>query len=323
MDDFLVTHADPAVNDELAAWFNAKYGMRTPVTVHTGKELDYLGMHIDLKCEGSVRINMVPYIDEFISEAPAEFGGTAPTPAAKNLFETSDDEERLDETRAAIFHHLTAKALFLSKRARPDIQLAVAFICTRVRISDNHDWKKLGRLVQYLRGTSDVALTLEADNAHVIKWWVDAAFAVTNDMRSQSGAMMTLGKGATYSASLRQRINTRSSTEAELVGVDDFMPQILWTRQLLEEQGYHVQENVLAQDNQSAILLETNGKASSGKRTRHFNIRYFFVADRVSKGDLRVEHCPAGEMFGDFFTKPLQGTLFKRFRDAVLNIDIY
>jgi hypothetical protein len=86
---------------------------------------------------------------------------------------------------------------------------------------------------------------------------------------------MTLGKGAVYSTSTKQKINTKSSTEAELVGVNDAMPLVMWTQNFLEGQGYDVQDNVVYQDNQSAILLENNGRASSGRCTRHINIRFF------------------------------------------------
>jgi hypothetical protein len=96
---------------------------------------------------------------------------------------------------------------------------------------------------------------------------------------------MSLGKGVVFGTSTRQKLNTKSSTEAELVGVNDVMPQALWTRYFLEAQGYKVTDNVIFQDNQSAILLEKNGRASSSKRTRHINIRYFFVADRIAQGE--------------------------------------
>ena len=85
-------------------------------------------------------------------------------------------------------------------------------------------------------------------------------------------------------------------------------------------QGYDVDDNILYQDNQSAMLLEKHGRASSSKRTRHINIRYYFVADRVSKKEVRLEYCPTGEMIADYFTKPLQGSAFRRMRDAILNI---
>ena len=111
-----------------------------------------------------------------------------------------------------------------------------------------------------------------------------------------------------------------SRTEAELVGVSDMLPQVIWTRHFLEAQGYNVDESIVYQDNMSSILLEKNGRASSGKRTRHINIRYFFVTDRVKSGELGIQYCPTEEMIADFFTKPLQGAKFRKFRDLVLNI---
>ena len=77
-----------------------------------------------------------------------------------------------------------------------------------------------------------------------------------------------MGRGAIITGSQKQKLNTRSSTEAEPVGVDDFIAKMLSTKLLLEEQGHEITKNVLHQDNKSAILLETNGKKSSGKRTR-------------------------------------------------------
>jgi hypothetical protein len=81
-------------------------------------------------------------------------------------------------------------------------------------------------------------LTLEADELYVLKWWVDASYAVHPDMRSHTGGAMTLGKGVVFGTSTRQKLNTKSSTEAELVGVNDVMPQALWTRYFIEAQGY-------------------------------------------------------------------------------------
>ena len=129
-----------------------------------------------------------------------------------------------------------------------------------------------------------------------------------------------MGKGFPVVGSTKQKLNTRSSTEAEVVGADDFMPSICWTRYFLEAQGYKVSDNVLFQDNRSAMLLAKNGKSSSSKRTKHINIRYFFITDRVANGELSIEWCPTGEMVGDYMTKPLQGSLFKKFRDIIMGV---
>ena len=110
-------------------------------------------------------------------------------------------------------------------------------------------------------------LKLETDDVKMVKWWVDASFAVHPEMKSHTGGTMTLGKGIMYGTSTQQKINTKSSTKGELVGVNDVMPQVLWTRYFLEAQGYAVSDSVIYQDNLSAILLEKNRKASSSKCT--------------------------------------------------------
>ena len=136
---------------------------------------------------------------------------------------------------------------------------------------------------------------------------------------TQTGAVMTLGKGVAIAASLKQKINTRSSTEAEVVAVDDIIGHVLWTNHFLREQGYVTKDTIIYQDNRSAILLEKNGRASSGKRTKHMNVRYFFITDKVKNKEVTIEYRPTDDMVADFFTKPLQGQKFFKFRDLILN----
>jgi hypothetical protein len=174
--------------------------------------------------------------------------------------------------------------------------------------------------MKYLRGTRTLPLILSANGSGILKWWVDASFAVHPNMRGHSGGGLSLGRGFPIVSSTKQKLNTRSSTETEIVGADDFMPAICWTRYFMEAQGYKIQDNILFQDNKSAILLEKNGKASSSKRTKHINIRYFFITDRVKKGDVSLIWCPTGDMVGDYMTKPLQGALFRKFRDQIMGV---
>ena len=86
----------------------------------------------------------------------------------------------------------------------------------------------------------------------------------------------------------------------------------------MEAQGVEIKKNILYQDNKSTILLENNGKRSSGKRTRAFNIRYFFLTDQIEKGNLSVEYCSTTEMIADYMSKPLQGKLFQKFKKLIM-----
>ena len=90
------------------------------------------------------------------------------------------------------------------------------------------DHKKLACIMKYLCGTKDFMLTIEPSDGP--RWWVDSSYAIHLDMRSHSGIYMILDKGTTYTTSSKQKLNTKSSTEAELVAIDDSMGQVLWTR---------------------------------------------------------------------------------------------
>ena len=324
VDDLKISHVDPDVVTEVINKLNDKYGKLQELVATRGKIHDFLGMTLDYTNPGKVKVHMKQYIENIIKEAPDEFSGTAPTPAANHLFQIDEPEHDikfLSATNKQLFHHITAQLLYLSKRTRPDIQTAIAFLSTRVSKPDIHDWKKLGRVIRYLRGSINLELTLQAENLNLVKWWADGAFAVHRDMRSHTGAVMTVGKGAAYATSKKQKLNTKSSTEAELVAVDDVLAQVIWTRNFINAQGHTTGPSTLYQDNQSAILLEENGMASSSRRTRHINIRYFFVKDKVDSKEITIKYCPTKEMIGDFLTKPLQGAAFRKFRNLILNIE--
>ena len=323
VDDLKISHINPDVVSDIIKRLNGRHGKEAPLTETRGEIHDYLGMTIDYSVDGKVIFRVDDYVAGILAEARDEavMNGEAVDPAADHLFAVNEDNpDKLEPTDADHFHTMVAKLLFLSKRARPDIQQAVAFLTTRVSSPDTDDYKKLGRVIRYSRMYPDLPLTLEADGTNIIKWWIDASFAVHPDMRSHTGATMSMGKGSVYSASTRQKLNTKSSTEAELVAVDDVMPIILWTKYFLEEQGCAINDTTIYQDNQSAMLLEKNGRASSGRRTRHINIRYYFVTDRVKSGEVSIDYCPTETMTGDFFTKPLSGAKFRYFRRRIMNL---
>ncbi len=155
-------------------------------------------------------------------------------------------------------------------------------------------------------------LVLGAKNDGLLMWYVNALFVVHPNMRGHTGGDLIMGRGFPITASTKQKLNTRSSTESELVGVDDMMPIIIWTRYFLLSQGYGIVENLLLQDNKSSILLEQNRKASSSKNTRHINIRYFFITDLVNMKEISPHCCPTKEMVADFWTKLLEGSHFRK-----------
>ena len=155
-----------------------------------------------------------------------------------------------------------------------------------------------------------MCLVLGKDNTESMRWWIDASYAVHPNMRRHTGATMSMGNGSIYSGSWKQKMVTRSSTESEVVGVYDVLPQILWIKKFLEDQGLTIKETVLYQDNMSSMLLERNWRQSSTKPTKHMDIWYFYVGDHIQNKTLSLKHCPTEEMLANYFTKSLQGVLY-------------
>ena len=167
----------------------------------------------------------------------------------------------------------------------------MAFLCTQVSDPSQQDYNKLTTVIKYIRETIHLPLLIGWDESGVLTWSVDASFAVHQDMRSHTGAALTMGKGSLISMSVKQKINTKSSTKAELVGVDDAMNFVVWSKLFFDWQFKEYnpatptsqlgKTNVLLQDNTSAIQLERYGKQSNTKGTRHISIRYFYMTDKL------------------------------------------
>ena len=125
------------------------------------------------------------------------------------------------------------------------------------------DLKKLERTIQYIRGTKNLGLELEIDDPTRVYAYVDASYGVHSDMKSHRGSVISLGKGVIYGESSTQKLNTKSSTESELVGLSDSANQILWVRNYMLNQGYKMEPAIIYRDNKSTIQLINNGRLNS------------------------------------------------------------
>ena len=153
----------------------------------------------------------------------------------------------------------------------------------RVREPDIDNWSKLFDIMKYIRGTRNLPLILSDNISGILKCWIYGSFAVYPNMRGHTGGGLSTGIVFTIASLTKQKLSTRSSTENKIVAVDDCMPAVLCTRYWLDAQGYFCFENIVYQDNKSAILLENNGKATNITHTKHINIRYYFKTDSIEK----------------------------------------
>ena len=111
----------------------------------------------------------IEWFGEDITEKPV-------TPANKNIFGVSNEYEDLSEQKRDIFHSVIAKLLYITKRARPDIETTVAFLCTRGSCSTTEDWKKLRRVLGFLKNTIDDVRIIGASSLQELYTWIDAAY---------------------------------------------------------------------------------------------------------------------------------------------------
>jgi hypothetical protein len=129
---------------------------------------------------------------------------------------------------------------------------------------------------------------------------------------------VTFGRGPIYVKSAKHKIVSKSSTEAEFITLASAMSEIIWIRDFLSLQGYDMEPATIFQDNQSAIVLASRSKSHS-ERTKHISVRYFFVHERISRGEALLKYLRTQDMLADVLTKPLQGELFHRLSDEILN----
>jgi hypothetical protein len=225
VDDNKISHEDPEVVTTIIEKIEERFGK---MTVTRGKEHVFLGMNITFNDDGTASIKMKDYLKEAIADFGEDIVKSAATPAKRDLFDINDDSTALPSKKKEIFHSVVAKLLYVSKRGRLDIQLATAFLCTRVSCSSVQDWEKLRRLLMDVRGSLDEFLVLGADDLTVMNTWVDASYAVHKDFKSHTGGAVSFGRGAVMCKSAKQKLNTKSSTEAELVGASDYLPYPIW-----------------------------------------------------------------------------------------------
>ena len=315
VDDLLIT----CVDEDMIARVQ-EYLIKTYVNVkcEEGEFHSYLGMNLDFRTRGQVSISMKGYIEEMMSDYG--ISKVARTPANNNLF-VDILPEVLSEEYQKKLHSITARLLYIGTRVRPEILLVVNYLATRVNKYSQGDWQKAMRCMEYLNGDTELGLTLSIGNNMNVNLFADASYGVHADGKSHSASVIKVGNSTVAARSSKQKIVTKSTTEAELVCASDMLSSAIWEKDFLTEQGYRDILIILHQDNLSTIKLAETGKSTSEK-TRHVKVRYFFMKEKIDTGELKVCHTGTKDMIADILTKPLQGELFQRLRSALLGHDV-
>ena len=280
--------------------------------VTIGDSSVFVGMQIIRDRERkSVIIHQSAYTAKIIEKFRMSEARALCVPADPNVilspFESEDRESSSVPYREAV-----GSLVFLASVSRPDIAFAVNSVSRFLSKHNAEHWRAVKRIFAYLGGTVDYGIEYrDGGSEPELIGFSDADYAGDIETRrSTTGYVFCLANGAITWSSQRQKLVTLSTTEAEYVAASAATRESIWLRKLLFGIGCPcVKETTLFVDNQSAIQLVKNPVFH--KRTKHIDIHYHFVRERVDMGDVLVKYVPSEKQRADIFTKALPRDRFK------------
>jgi hypothetical protein len=261
-----------------------------------GNQQEYLGMVLIFN-EHKCKLDMTAYVRDVVEDWIYLVKRHISLPAGQDLFLCTEGAISLDDKQAKVFHSVVAKLLYLAKRGRPDLMLAVAFLATRVTCATNEDFNKLSKLIKYMEATKERVLFIGANDHSILYCYVDASFGVHKDTKSHTGIFMSLGYGPVYTQSKKQSIIARSSFEAEIIAVSDALSIALWHNQVLISLG-ESSKIVLLQDNQGVLDVLRSG-IINGTHSKHIAVRFNWLLELISSVNIKVKWIPTENMIAD------------------------
>jgi hypothetical protein len=181
--------------------------------------------------------------------------------------------------------------------------------------------KKLLHILRYLNGTKNVKIKYLPHSLQVVAW-IDASYGLHQDTKGQTGIVITLGRNGppVFCKSRKQKLVSRSSTEAELIALNEGLPEVIWAKQFMENLGFPQLMTTVFEDNKSAILLANQQNGSTLSKTKHIQVRFYYIRELIQQRQINIIYLPTHEMIADILTKPIVGKLFKMLRNKILNV---
>jgi len=308
VDDLMVLSEDVKTLETVSSLLKGRFNeVRCKIT----NDFSYLGMHIKIH-NGYVHMSMEKFIGDLLRDYGNLITKVYSVPAIDGLCEIDNKAKSLVGEQKKMFHTIVAKLLYLAKKLRIDICMCVAYLCTRIKDPNTDDWKKLIRVLGYIKMTSSKKKVIRQDGTVArLEQYTDASFGIHADGKSHNGTCIMWGDVCVMAASRKQKITAKEPTEAELIGASDEIKEVEWCTEFLQEQGHHMLSPILYQDNRSAIALMTDGIGAY--RNKQIRARAGWMREKSSSKSLYIVYKPTNEMLADVLTKPLGGEKFYNF----------
>ncbi|XP_046861998.1 secreted RxLR effector protein 161-like [Xenia sp. Carnegie-2017] len=207
---------------------------------------------------------------------------------------------------------------YVSTATRPDLANAVGILARYMSRPGMEHFKGVKRVLRYTKGTINHGLVFKAnEEKQMIIGYSDADWGNDLDTRRSISGYVFQIKGSTVSwCSKRQTGIARSSTEAEYVALSLATQEIVWLKKLLQDVNVRSEKSlVIYEDNQGAIELSKNAKFPN--RTKHIDIAFHFIREKVGNGSIDAKYCPTDQMLADIMTKSLSKEKFIKFRELL------
>jgi hypothetical protein len=313
VDDLLIASTSTDQMSTLKAQLKEHFQMKD-----LGEVTSYLGMEVKRdKGNKLLYLSQSQYISDLLHKFSMEDCTPAETPLQVNHKLKIPQAGEVAERDQERFPELLGGIMYLMVCTRPDIAHAVS-VLSRFIAKGRHGvehWKAALRLLAYLKGTSLHALTL-GGTASILQGHSDSSWADDQEgRRSSQGHCFDLGSGVISWRANRSPAAALSSCEAELYAGTSAAQEVLWLRGLLQSLGHSQPTPTLWCDNESTIALTKDAIFSA--RSKHIEVRYFFIRELVQAGKLHVQHIAGTENVADIFTKPLSGENHKRLTAAL------
>ena len=225
--------------------------------------------------------------------------------------EINSESKTLGDRRRSIFHTITAKVLYVSRRLRLDLLFAVSFLSTRVINPTEEDWAKLCRVIGYMKRTANMARIIPRQDETIVRLeqYVDASFGLHHDGKSHTGSCIFWGNACISANSSKQKMVSRDSTDAELIGLSDKVADVEWATEFIRALGVELRSPIIYQDNQSCLELVYND-GNKKYRSKHLRVRRADMHEKYVKKEVLFCYCPTNMMVADSNSKTVAADKF-------------
>ncbi|EDN03589.1 predicted protein [Histoplasma mississippiense (nom. inval.)] len=324
VDDLHIIAEDPADADWLVDTLANKLEIKD-----LKEPSKYLGMEVERRPDGAIKLTLRRYIDRLVQDFRLDDAVPVPTPILEGLkIDDTPVSEREGGFTKKRYQHGVGCLQYLAVKLRPDIARAASLLAQKNTAPTPKAWRALLRVIQYLKGTSDLGILYEGHKNEIDEFpnasylpigYTDSDWAgpLNGERKSTSGFIFKLAGAPISWRSSKQPCVSLSSNEAEYVALSEAVREATWLRNMMMELGFVTAKDPLPirADNKGSIDLAT--VAAITARSKHIDTRFHYSRTQLNEGVISIKHVPTEDMVADGLTKPLGTVAFRRFIDLL------